>query len=295
MSAAAPESVVSASGCGATVSGAKWQDEDTLSAMLDIPAASTGGQITLTVGHGNAVGEGSAGVNSELDGNQSPSPDNGVDPNASDYTWTLPCQRTAYKLHVDYAGTMSDSYTAPGSSSSLSLKFDASNDNAVSFLPPETATIGPVSLSESGSIASSNGDSCSIGPGSNPNSLDLGASAPSSTTIGSTTTNTVTISAQMPLTINVGQVSVSGSQDNCYASTADGLEVQPAGFVHPPNGGTFDPGGLLNAAEQNNTLGINIDTLPYTHAYPFNFTVTDNSGGTEVVSGSATVTVTESP
>jgi len=86
--------------------------------------------------------------------------------------------------------------------------------------------------------------------------------------IGSTTTDSVTIGTQMPLTIDNLQAAISGNNDNCYAATAYGLEVQPYDFIHPPEGGVYDPGGALGAAEEGNTMGINGDSLPYTHTFP---------------------------
>jgi hypothetical protein len=86
--------VVTVEGCGATVTNEKWSnDNTTLSYDLNIPDTPTpGDMLTLTIGHDKAVADPGGFPNDQLDGNQDPSPDDGVAPNGSDYVVEkVPC------------------------------------------------------------------------------------------------------------------------------------------------------------------------------------------------------------
>ena len=89
-----PDSVVSASGCGAKVKDGSFSDDDsTLSFTLDTNKQETDQTITLTAASTSALASGQSppGDNDRLDGNQDPSPQNGEAPNDTDYVWHLTC------------------------------------------------------------------------------------------------------------------------------------------------------------------------------------------------------------
>jgi hypothetical protein len=174
-----PGSVLSASGCGASISGASWQDAQTLDATLTIPKDAKDGEVTLTIDHAGATGANADGRHAELDGNQHPSPSNGVEPNGTDYSWTLPCQQELYSVHLDYSGTFNDHYTitqnGTTATSNESAQFDEGRDVSLEYLPPLTVTSSAPTLRVTGQLSASGGVSCTIGPGDS-STLNLGVS-----------------------------------------------------------------------------------------------------------------------
>lgn len=102
--------VLTASGCGATVADASWSNGGRyLGYQLIVPADAPEGTITLTVHHDKAVAAPGRLSNDQLDGNQDPSPDSGVEPSATDYQWTVACSaETVFK--TVYTGTYNYSY-----------------------------------------------------------------------------------------------------------------------------------------------------------------------------------------
>ena len=284
-----PDSVLSVSGCdGATISGASWQDDETLNATLDIPKDATDGELTMTIDHAAAIGKGTDDRNGELDGNQKPSPSSGVEPNQTDYTWTLPCEQKLYNVHLDYAGTFSDQYSitknGTTATSSESAQFDENRDDSLEFLPPLTVTPGAPTLNVTGQASDSSGTSCTIGPG-DTSTLNLGVTGllANVTSAGTTTKTGIVVAAFPPVTF---------TGNNCGSGDS---ALEPADFYHPPQGGVYDPGGMLGAAQFTGNIVLNVNALPLTQTFPFNYTETGTDGSTDAVSGSATLTVTLVP
>jgi hypothetical protein len=81
---------VDVSGCGASVSGQKWESEFSLDVTVQLPQDTTDGSATLTVKYPNAVAEPGTMDNDKLDGNQN-SAQSGLAPNRNNYVTTIPC------------------------------------------------------------------------------------------------------------------------------------------------------------------------------------------------------------
>lgn len=113
MAQAAAKSVVTASGCSATVANAKWAGDDELSFDLKVPKVQPGKTVTLTVHHGAAKSAG--GYAHALDGNQDPGAagESGVAPNGDDYVWRLSCAPST-KFKMVYSGTYEFTYSQTG-------------------------------------------------------------------------------------------------------------------------------------------------------------------------------------
>jgi hypothetical protein len=273
--------VVSVTGCGATLSGASWADDGTLTASIVIPPTQQSGEMTLTVNHASALGAGSSDPNNELDGNQSPSPANGFEPNGTDYTWQLSCVQSVYNVHIHYSGTFSDFFNGNGATFTESANFDQSENVALDFRALTIAASAP-SAAVTGSVSGTN-FSCSIAPAS--------SSTPFLNVTGVKQTVEGTITNDFDLVAGFPSVSFSGS-NGCDSLLG---EIKPFDFYNPPQGGNYDPGGALSSAEYNDSGEIDIASLPYTKTYPFNYTEMGNDGSTDAVSGSATLTVTLVP
>jgi len=91
-----PSQIVSVKGCGASIDSEEWgsataKSVATWDADLTIPANETG-TLTFTVHSHFAKSKSPADI--RLDGNQSPSPQNGEAPNGTDYVWTAKCDTT---------------------------------------------------------------------------------------------------------------------------------------------------------------------------------------------------------
>jgi hypothetical protein len=108
-----PENVVSASGCGASITDAQWDDDGTaLDFDITTPAnQASSGSVTLTV-H-NAVAQGAPGGsdNDKLDGNQNQGK-SGLEPNRNDYTWKVSCGSSGFHLSGNVTTTLSLDSTA---------------------------------------------------------------------------------------------------------------------------------------------------------------------------------------
>ena len=105
------DAVITAHGCGATVTHATWGGAGTkLSFDLNVPSHPTGSTITLTVRHDKAVAEPGKDPNAWLSGNQSPSPHSGEAPNGTDYQWEVSCQAGAVYKTV-FTGSYSFNYS----------------------------------------------------------------------------------------------------------------------------------------------------------------------------------------
>jgi hypothetical protein len=97
MDSANTTGVITASGCGATISDQAWNENATeLSFDVNVPQNTTGGTLTLTVDHTQAIADPGGFPNQQLDGNQSPAAASGEAQNESDYSWQLPCLQPSY-------------------------------------------------------------------------------------------------------------------------------------------------------------------------------------------------------
>src|SRR5581483_10872080 len=91
MDTANPSSVLSVTGCAATIEQPKWDTEGSrLTFMLRLPGSPPGGVATVTV-HNAAARASPDGFANELDGNADPDGESGVEPNSDDYTWHVSC------------------------------------------------------------------------------------------------------------------------------------------------------------------------------------------------------------
>jgi len=91
--------VITTSGCGGgvTISDQEWNDNATeLSFDVNVPQNTTGGTLTLTVDHTQAIADPGGFANQQLDGNQSPAAASGEAQNESDYSWQLSCLQPSY-------------------------------------------------------------------------------------------------------------------------------------------------------------------------------------------------------
>ena len=105
------DGVITAHGCGATVTHATWGGAGTkLSFDLNVPSNPTGSTITLTVHHDKAMAHPGRYPNDWLNGNQSPSPHSGEAPNGTDYQWEVSCRAGAVYKTV-FSGSYSFNYT----------------------------------------------------------------------------------------------------------------------------------------------------------------------------------------
>lgn len=87
-------------------------------------------------------------------------------------------------------------------------------------------------------------------------------------------------------------VKFTGPSSTCSPNTT---AIEPADFFSPARGGVYDPGGKLNAAQFTGNIAFNVNGLPFTQTFPFNYTETGSDGSTDQVSGSATLTITLNP
>ncbi len=100
--------VITASGCGATISKETWNgDGNVLSFDLNLPQNPPGGSLTLTVVSDKALAYPGKYPSDRLDGNQVPKR-SGVAPNGDDYVWHLPCG--APVITEEYSGTMDSTF-----------------------------------------------------------------------------------------------------------------------------------------------------------------------------------------
>jgi hypothetical protein len=101
--------LVTASGCGARVSGERWSASARV-LTFDVRIAARSGVLTLTVHAHRAIAAGGKNPNDWLDGNTDPAGDSGVAPNGDDYEWQVPCAPT---VTATYGGTadVTDTYS----------------------------------------------------------------------------------------------------------------------------------------------------------------------------------------
>jgi hypothetical protein len=298
-------SVVKITGCGATITGARWNADGTeLSYAINVPQEAVGEPATITV-HARAAS--SKGDNARLDGNQQPADnaDGGVEPNGDDYVVHVACHARTFPVLVDYAGTYTDDYTAGGFSWHETLTWHESQSYRLEYRNGSfSSEAGPASITASGSLATTGGssnDSCVIAstPGIAPpifvtsgqaNPPGLGPGYPA---------YSASFAASMPTGTTSGNpiVQVTGTPDNCLLDT--GYGIAPYLYYHPENGG-FDPGGLLRTAWAGSITRVDVAALvngALTIPFNANYIETDPLGGSDhvVVKATATVSLTGPP
>jgi len=156
MADAPPESVVTASGCDATIAGAKWANDDRFSFDLKVPKHQPGKTLTLTVHQSAAKSAG--GYPHALDGNQDPggAGESGVAPNGDDYVLHLSCV-PASTFKMVYSGTYDYSYSQtvpqlPPTNETGSYKWTQTQIVSLTAAGPYTSeTLSTTTLDASGS------------------------------------------------------------------------------------------------------------------------------------------------
>jgi hypothetical protein len=155
--------VVTATGCGASVTNERWASDDPtlLEFDLNVPANSSGGMITLTAHNTAAVANSGGFPNEQLDGNTGPTGDSGVAPNGNDYVWQVSCPSGAFHLSGNVATTL-----VLDSSTTCNNGF--TNPNAIQLFmtptgqpatPPQEDSDLDISLSQNGTTTFPNSDS----------------------------------------------------------------------------------------------------------------------------------------
>jgi hypothetical protein len=295
--------VVTVSGCGASVENMKWPDTNRLTFDLKLPKNPSDKMVTVTVHKERAQAAPGGFRNQQLDGNSDPSgSESGLVPNRDDYVYRLSCS-TSPTLTVRYTGTFTDTYTHSEGSYQVNFSWDESRTIEYTYKDfLFTATPGPLTLTASGTAtgtANSNPDnqpldSCSYGVESNP-MVQVGVISEGDSVKGGGRPLTVNVGAQMPVNTGEGggdrQLSHSGV---CTNSSIDG----PVPFLHQnPLGGTYDPGGFLQAAWNASAENLPVADLlkqPFTKSFPVDYTQTDRFGGLDHVVVQATLTASAS-
>lgn len=299
-----PKSIISVSGCGATIEQPKWDsDGSKLTFMLKIPATPSGGDATLTVNN-TAARASPLGFANELDGNSDPRGDSGAEPNRDDYTWHVSC-RTGSSITVRYAGTFKSTYSAPQHTFDVNFTWDESRADQYTYqdfafiLTPGTPT-----LTASGSAVATNSDPTQV---NQPvDSCSYAADPSGNVGVGVTSEGDSVKGGSRPLSINVGGSMPVSTGDNggphllthSGVCTLDSFRGPlPYLHVNPVNGGNADPGSFLQAAYNATADNVSVADLakkPFTKSFPVDYTETDLFGGTEHVTVTATLTVTAS-
>jgi hypothetical protein len=298
-----PSSVVNVSGCGATISGATWNDTGTvLSYAINVPKEAVGGPATLTVSASAAKAASGDGANADLDGNQTPSGDSdgGIEPNGDDQVIHVACHQLTFPVQVDYSGTYRDDYTNGAFSFHETLIWHESQTYRLSFADASSSNVpGVQSLTASGTLTTtgrSPDDSCTIStlPG-----------VPTTMFVSSFQQNpanyVASFMAPMPTGTAAGSlISVTGTPDNCFLDTRDG--IAPYLYYHPASGGVheFDPGGFLRDGWYGSIPNVDLGALvsgPRTVPFNADYVQQDFIGGSDhvVVQASATVSLTGPP
>jgi hypothetical protein len=304
MDTSSPGSVVSITGCGATISDATWNGDGTsLSYTVNVPKEAVGGAATLTV-HAKAA---TGGDNAELDGNEQPADngDGGVEPNGDDYVVHLVCHARTFPVKVDYAGTYTDDYTNPTLHFSWHETFtwDESQTYRVQYTDGQfSSESDPSTVTGSGTLSTTGGspdDSCTIASIPGVAARMSISSGQVNGFGGASPVYVASFFAPAPLATqgSGATLQVTGSADDCYLDTSSG--IAPYLYYHPENQ-AFDPGGLLRTAWYGSLPNVDLGALVNgAFAMPFNadYSETDPLGGSDhvVLKATATVSLTGAP
>lgn len=210
-----------------------------------------------------------------------------------------PVTRT-FNVVIAYTGEYHELYTNGGFTVAVSLTFDESRPVELKFGGGAylQGTEGPVSLGATGTITSSKPgdpnfmpDNCTISA-AGTSSVNLGVMSGDEKITGGSAKDTVNVGAGLPQSVgNGGQLTVSGTNNNCFFDTTEGAEVAPYDFMNPPPGG-FQGGASYNAAQLPTATGVDVSKLPFSQSFPVDFTQTDSTGGTDHVTISDTLSIT---
>jgi hypothetical protein len=297
------DGIVSVSGCSAKVENPKWNSPTELKFDVTIPKDQPEKSMTVTVHQDKALADPGTADNHHLDGDQDPADKSGLAPNRDDYVYRLACTDAAVvTVEVHYTGTMNAEYSEGAFGYNVNFTWDETQVAEFQFVGGRvdylTAPGEPSVLTVSG-MATSTGrtgsmqDACAYSAPATPRSTitinareDPGASG---------RVRTTQIIAQIP---NSADGSAGGSErsglltasGSCTSESAKG--PYPYLFAHPS--GTSDADGSFTRAAAPTLDGIDIDKLvgsPMVVNLPFDYMQTSNTGGTDHVFGSATLTV----
>jgi hypothetical protein len=208
--------VLSASGCGASITGQSWNDDGTrLSFNLNVPKDPQGDTITLRIDNEQATARPGGSPNHRLDGNQDPPDASGHEKNRDDYVWHVSCVTGV--VTARYFGTMDSTYFVDfgnGNTNTRTAHFVW--DEKVSRRIIDNSLVGTPTLTVSGSVTStypqSPGADCagtlSATLANSPINLAVETGIPP----GSIPDPTITASAQLPANSYYG-VESTGSGD----------------------------------------------------------------------------------
>ena len=189
-----PASVVTASGCGASITNAQWNDDDTaLDFNINTPTnQASSGSVTLTVHYPVAQGAPGGSQNDKLDGNQNQGK-SGLEPNRNDYSWKVTCGSSGFHLSGNVTTTLAlDSGTCDNGFTPKSIQLSMTPTGRVATPPQEDSNL-TISLTQSGTTTfpSSSGaaDLSYLPNGSVPNAYYWGDLIPGQ----ADTTGTVTV------------------------------------------------------------------------------------------------------
>jgi hypothetical protein len=194
MDASDPASVVTAAGCGASITNAQWNDDDTaLDFNINTPTnQASSGSVTLTVHYPVAQGAPGGSQNDKLDGNQNQGK-SGLEPNRNDYSWTVTCGSSGFHLSGNVTTTLAlDSGTCDNGFTPKSIQLSMTPTGRAATPPQEDSNL-TISLTQSGTTTfpSSSGaaDLSYLPNGSVPNAYYWGDLIPGQ----ADTTGTVTV------------------------------------------------------------------------------------------------------
>jgi hypothetical protein len=285
---AGAKSIVSASGCDAKLTGAKWESPTHLAFELSIPKSTTGSEVTLTVQKDRAKGADGSSLNQWLDGNQHPG-ESGVAPNRDDYVWHVPCTNATFPVRISLVGSFKDAYSIPADkniythqpfysnttfswteSRVITVRFNDTSMVKTNGVPSVSAVGTTTTVNQSGAPD----DNCkwTAAPDAGQSTIVNGHDDPPT-------------AHKVMLTVAFPTVSHSGVCSEKYPA--------PWEFWHPDSSARPDPTGQLTALEFS-TYHVDLDSLrkkAFGREFTINYSETDRTGGTDRVTGSGKLTI----
>ena len=279
---------VSASGCNAKLTAARWESPTHLAFELSIPKGASGNEVTLTVHSDKARGGDGSSINQWLDGNEKPK-ESGFAPNRDDYVWHVACTNATFPVKISLTGSFKDSYSIPADkniythqpffanttfawseSRVITVRFDDTTMSTSNGNPSVTASGTSTTLNQSGGPE----ENCTWSP-----APDAGQSTIVNAHDDPPSAHKVRLTVAFPT------VSHSGVCSEQYPA--------PWLFWHPDSSAKPDPGGQL-AALENGTYDIDLESLrkrAFGRPFTIDYSETDSSGGTDRVTGSGKLTI----
>ena len=270
MDSSKPNSVMQVSGCGASITQAKWTDaETTLDFTVHLPDGQSGGEMKFTVGHTAAEAHGGL-PNDELSGNQPPSPASGEAPNRTDYSWQVSCDPDVIPIKIQMNGTFTDSDHDP---SDQNPGLGASDVNgSYTWTVTQFATVAL--RGSAGDITEGTGSQTLTG---SETQTYPGGSTSCTYTPASATPNAGVTSAALSVQGTQQTWKISVYADLPMAAVGPGdCAVEPVSFLHPAEGidSPTDGPATLQAADSGQTTVdlAQLEKGPMTVTYPVNYT-----------------------